>query len=86
MEITGIIPSPGGGGGPEGVGRGMRAVTFDDRKHKDLLLGRKLGIGLLCCTKFQISARIPLQSKIGSEKPIFDSFSPGEAIGRSRAI
>ena len=28
-----------------------------------------------------ITARIPLQSKIGSEEPIFDSFPPGEAMG-----
>ena len=28
-----------------------------------------------------ITARIPLQSKIGSEEPIFASFSPGEAMG-----
>ena len=27
-----------------------------------------------------ITARIPLQSPIGSEEPIGDSFSPGEAI------
>jgi len=30
--------------------------------------------------KLQIFARIPLQSKIGSEEPIFDSFPPGEAL------
>ena len=29
----------------------------------------------------QISARIPHQSKIGCEEPIFDSFPPGEAMG-----
>ncbi len=32
-----------------------------------------------------IIARIPHQSKIGSEEPIFPSFPPGEAFGRSRA-
>ena len=31
-----------------------------------------------------IAARIPLQSPIGSEEPIGDSFSPGEAMGCSR--
>ena len=31
-----------------------------------------------------ITARIPLQSPIGSEEPIGDSFPPGEAIGASR--
>ena len=29
----------------------------------------------------KIAARIPHQSKIGSEEPIFDSFPPGEAMG-----
>ncbi len=29
----------------------------------------------------KISARIPHQSQIGSEDPICDSFSPGEALG-----
>ena len=29
----------------------------------------------------QCVARIPLQSRIGSEEPIRDSFSPGEAMG-----
>ena len=29
----------------------------------------------------KITARIPHQSKIGSEEPIFDSFPPGEAMG-----
>ena len=33
----------------------------------------------------KITARIPHQSKIGSEEPIFASFPPGEAVGRSRA-
>ena len=32
------------------------------------------------CTATNLSARIPLQSKIGSEVPIFDSFPPGEAF------
>ena len=29
----------------------------------------------------KITARIPHQSKIGSEEPIFASFPPGEAMG-----
>jgi len=33
-----------------------------------------------------VSARIPLQSKIGCEKPIFASFSPGEAVGAAAPI
>ena len=35
--------------------------------------------------KRNIAARIPHQSRIGSEVPILDSFPPGEALGRSRA-
>ena len=30
---------------------------------------------------FKVTARIPLQSPIGSEEPIGDSFPPGEAFG-----
>ena len=33
-----------------------------------------------------ITARIPLQSPIGSEEPIGDSFPPGEAMGASRIL
>ena len=58
----------------------MRAVTFDTQKREDLPLRRNPGISLQCCANLQIPARIPLQSKIGSEEPIFDSFPPGEAI------
>ena len=32
-----------------------------------------------------VAARFPLQSPIGSEEPIGDSFSPGEAFGCSRS-
>ena len=35
-------------------------------------------------TNCKVTARIPLQSKIGSPEPIFDSFPPGEAIGSYR--
>ena len=54
-----------GEGGPEGVGRGMRAVMLDYRKLEDLLQGTisNPGIGLLCCTDFQFSARIPLPTR-----------------------
>ena len=34
----------------------------------------------------QIFARIPLQSKIGSEAPIFASFPSGEAMGAVRYL
>ena len=37
-ESIGKIPSPGGEGGPEGVGRGMRAITYDDMKRRGLLM------------------------------------------------
>ena len=33
-----------------------------------------------------ISARIPLQSKIGCEEPIFASFPPGEAVGATAPV
>ena len=34
---------------------------------------------------YYVTARIPHQSKIGSEEPIFDSFPPGEAFGQKTA-
>ena len=48
----------------------------------DLLQGWEshLAVGLLSFRVSNITARIPLQSKIGSEEPIFDSFPPGEAF------
>ena len=52
-------------------------MTLDDPKSEDLLRSCNLRIGLLCCTDFQVTARIPLQSPIGSEEPIGDSFPPG---------
>ena len=38
---------------------------LDDRKSKDLLRGTMtdLGVGLLCYTDFQLSARIPLPTR-----------------------
>ena len=43
--------------------------------------GSDLRGGLGNGTDFQISARIPLQSPVGSEEPTGDSFPPGEAKG-----
>ena len=56
---------------------------LDEQKPEDLHQGTMTnhGIGLLCCVDLRVSARIPLQSPIGSEEPIGDSFSPGEAFG-----
>ena len=50
----------------------------------DLLPSRKCIGGLHVLQICQVTARIPHQSKIGSEEPIFASFSPGEAIGAVR--
>ena len=47
MEAKGFQnPFSRGEGGPEGVGRGMRAITFDTRKREGLLLSRNPGLGL----------------------------------------
>ena len=50
----------------------------------DLLPSRKCTGGLHVLQICQVTARIPHQSKIGSEEPLFASFSPGEAIGAVR--
>jgi len=50
----------------------------------DLLPSRKCIGGLHVLQICQVTARIPHQAKIGSEEPIFASFSPGEAIGAVR--
>jgi hypothetical protein len=52
-------------------------------KGKDLLMGFAYKKPKSRSSDFRSSnmtARIPLQSPIGSEEPIGDSFSPGEAI------
>ena len=48
--------------------------------------GSDLRGGLENGTDFQISARIPLQSPVGSEEPTGDSFSPGEAKGAAAPV
>ena len=80
MPLRGNSPS----GGPEGVGRGMRAETRNPVQHNrptprlDIVTRSKS----LRFWSSYVTARIPLQSPIGSEEPIGDSFSPGEAILR----
>ena len=62
---------PPGGRCPEGADEGWHAVST--RRKSDR-----------CITR-QVTARIPHQSKIVSYEPMFASFPPGEAFGRSRA-
>ena len=38
------------------------------------------GAGLIRYPNYKVTARIPLQSKFGSEEPNFASFPPGEAM------
>ena len=77
---SGKIPSPGGRVAPKGSGEecgrqaGMTEI-FRPPAGSDLRGGLENG------TDFQIFARIPLQSPVGSEEPTGDSFSPGEAKG-----
>ena len=49
----------------------MRAVTLDELKPEDLLrvIMTDLGVGLLCCTDFQLSARIPLPTRYAGHPP-----------------
>ena len=76
---------PRGEGGPrQRVGRGMRAETGKSVQPYRPTPGPVIvpwsmssGFG-----SSNVTARIPLQSPVGSEEPTGDSFSPGEAIWR----
>ena len=63
-----------GEGGPEGVGRGMRAVMFDTVKCKDFLRGRILNPALEQACYVVLTFRFPpaflFSQGIGSEEPI----------------
>ena len=49
----------------------MRAITLDDQKRKDLHQASisNPGVGLLCCTNFWVSARIPHPTPSGPPSP-----------------
>ena len=84
-KASGKNPLPRGEGGPrQRVGRGMRAETGKSappcRPTPMLVVvtrSRSSGFRLP-----NVTARIPLQSPVGSEEPTGDSFSPGEAFSR----
>ena len=69
-------PLPRGEGGPRrGSGEEFGRQTNDLKQPADLHQGpiTNLRISLNAFTNFQVTARIPHQSKIGSEEPIFAS-------------
>ena len=85
-NVTVFCPKslPRGEGGPRrGSGEEFGRQTNDLKQPEDLHQGpiTNLRISLNAFTNFQVTARIPHQSKIGSEEPIFASFPPGEAMG-----
>ena len=55
-------PLPRGEGGPEGVGRGMRAVTYQSRKHNRPTPRLQLRSRSSHFRSSNVTARIPLQS------------------------
>ena len=75
---------PRGEGAPKGRMRNAGSNVANQYSVSDLLPCRKCIGGLYVFQICQVTARIPHQSKIGSEEPIFASFSPGEAIGAVR--
>ena len=77
-------PFPRGEGAPKGRMRNAGSNVANQYSVSDLLPCRKCIGGLYVFQICQVTARIPHQSKIGSEEPIFASFSPGEAIGAVR--
>ena len=58
----------------------MRAVTYQPRKHNGSIPGLQPRSRSSRFSSSNVIARIPLQSKIGFEEPIFDSFPSGEAF------
>ena len=75
---------PRGEGAPKGRMRNAGSNVANHYSVSDLLPCRKCIGGLYVFQICQVTARIPHQSKIGFEEPIFASFSPGEAIGAVR--
>ena len=79
------IPSPGEKVGPEGgrkrnAGGNLKVSTTAQAYSRAgcKTIPRKKSV---CYPRLNMIARIPLQSPIGSEEPIGDSFPPGEAMG-----
>ena len=60
----------------------MRAATINKQKPKDLFLATATNpsAGLLCCTGFQTSARIPLPTRCFLAPLGRATFPPGEGI------
>ena len=73
-----------GEGAPQGRERNA-GENIASKHNLSGLLKRRKYVGSLSILRIcKVTARIPLQSKIGSPEPIFDSSPPGEAIGSYR--
>ena len=71
---------------PRGEGGFKIAHTWAILKTEEERRNLKISKSLKQSGNRYISARIPLQSRIGSEEPILDSFPPGEAIGAAAPV